>query len=327
MSILNLAKEVLKMEADSLRKYADFLDKNFVKAVEMIYNCKGKVIFSGMGKSGIIARKISASLSSTGTPSFFLHPAESLHGDSGVIRKEDLIVVVSNSGETEEIIELISIAKIQQAKVIAIVGNTSSTIALNSDLIIPLKYEREADPYNMVATTSTLLTLALGDALVVCLMKKKNFKEKDFALFHPGGTAGRKFLKVKDLMQTGENNPVVKETDFFRDALYTITEKKLGAVSIVDVKGKITGIITDGDVRRLLQRTKDFLPKLFLTEVKDIMTKNPKIISPDDLASDALKKMEDNNITVLPVVDRKMRPVGMIHLHSLVKAGFSLKKK
>jgi arabinose-5-phosphate isomerase len=280
-----------------------------------------------MGKSGLIARKISASLSSTGTPSFFLHPAEALHGDSGVLKKEDLLVVISNSGETEEIIELVSIARFQGLKIISITGNTSSTIAEKSDLVIPLKYEREADPYNMVATTSTLLTLAIGDALVVCLMKKRNFKEKDFALFHPGGTAGKKFLKVKDLMQTGENNPVVKEKDFFRDALYTITEKKLGAVSIVDEKGKITGIITDGDVRRLLQKTKDFLPKLFLTEVKDVMTKNPKIVFPEEFATEALKKMEDHNITVLPVVNKKMEPIGMIHLHTLIKAGFSLKKK
>lgn len=327
MSILEEARKVLKIEIEALKKISKSIDNNFVRAVKLILECKGKIILTGMGKSGLIARKISASLSSTGTPSIFLHPAEALHGDSGVTRKEDLIIAISNSGETEEIIELTSIAKMQGAKIISIVGNLSSTLAKNSDLVINLKYEREADPYNLVPTTSTLLTLALGDALVVCLMKERKFKERDFALFHPGGSAGRKFLKVKELMHTGEKNPVVRERDFFRDALYTITDKKLGAVSIVDEKGEITGIITDGDVRRLLQKTKDFLPRLFLTEAKDVMTKNPKIISPEDLVSDALKKMEDNNITVLPVVNKKMEPVGMLHLHSLVKAGFSLRKK
>lgn len=327
MNINKVAKEVLKKEAETIYNLIPKIDQNFKKLVELILNTKGKVIFTGMGKSGLIARKIASTLSSTGIPSFFIHPAEALHGDIGMVSSGDIIIVISNRGETKEVLDMVNQVKKIGVKIAGILGTKDSSLARESDIVLNCKVEEEADYLNLIPTCSSVATLALGDALTVALMKARRFKKEDFAFYHPGGTAGKLLLKVEDLMHTGERNPVIPLNKFVQDALVTITTKRLGAVSIVNEKGEIVGIITDGDVRRLLQRTHDFLPRLFLTEVREVMIKNPKTIYPHQMATEAVELMELNAITVLPVIDKKRRPIGMIHLHDLVKAGLTFENQ
>lgn len=326
-NLMAQAKSVLLKDAQALEEMAAKINLNFVLALNEIVEVKGKNIFCGMGKSGLVAKKIAASLNSIGISSFFLHPAEAIHGDIGMISANDNLIFFSNSGDTEEIKKIIPVLKQIKCKIISFVGVKKSYLAKESNLVVDIGVKKEADPYNLIPTASTTTALAIGDALLVCAIILKNIEENKFVFFHPGGSARKRFLKVKDLMFSGEENPVLNENRFFKDVLIFITNKKLGAVSFVNEHYKLTGILTDGDIRRLLLKTQDSLSKLFLTNAKDLMTKNPQAVFLDDLASAAIRKIEEKSITVLPVIDKNKSPVGMLHLHTLVQAGFTLEKK
>ncbi len=323
-TILQVGKNVVQAECDALKDLKVRLDKNFVRAVRMIDRCKGRVIITGMGKSGIIARKIAASFASVGIPSFFLHAAEAGHGDMGVVLKKDILVAISNSGETDEILRILPPLKKMGVKIFSFVGNLSSTLAKQSNVCLFTGVKKEADPLNLVPTSSTTATLAVGDALLCALMAQRNVRRQDFGVFHPGGSAGRLFLKVKDLMRKGKELPLVREDAAFKDALLVITEKKLGTALVVNQKMKITGIVTDGDVRRIIQRYAKNPGKLFVSRVKDVMTRRPKIISEIMYCTEAVKLMEQYAITVLPVKNVKEKTAGILHLHDLVRAGFAI---
>lgn len=317
--ILELAKNVLDIEANSILKLKDFIGEDFDRAVEIIYNCKGRVIITGMGKSGHIGRKIAATLTSTGTPSYFLHPAESTHGDSGIITRNDVIIAISNSGETQELLNLLPLIKRFGVQTIAMTGKLDSTLAKSSDVVLNISVEKEACPLNKAPTASTTATLAMGDALAVCLLQKRGFTEKDFLLFHPSGALGKGFTyKVSDLMLTDRDKlPLAHETDSFADLIELISEKKLGMAMIVDENGVLSGVLTDGDIRRTLIKYQNIRPLV----AKDVMSLNPKRISSTDYAASALHLMEKYSITVLAVVDDTNKPTGVIHIHDLLKAG------
>ncbi|MDY6863690.1 MAG: KpsF/GutQ family sugar-phosphate isomerase, partial [Thermodesulfobacteriota bacterium] len=303
---------------DALR---DRIDKEFSMAVDLIYECNGKVVLLGIGKSGLICKKIAATLASTGTPAFFLHPAEGVHGDLGMVTKDDIIICVSNSGETEEIITLIPILRRLGLKLIVMTGKKSSTLAKNGDVILDISVEEEACPWDLVPTASTTVTLVMGDALAVALLKKKDFKRDDFALLHPGGTLGKKLiLNVSDLMHTGDEIPLVKKDTLMKFALLEMTSKRLGVTGVCEENGNLAGVITDGDLRRALEK---FDQQLINKEACKVMTENPKTINRKELAVKALNIMEHFSITSLFVLDKEMekRPVGIIHLHDLLKAG------
>ena len=318
-SINDLAKDVLKIEADSILKLIDRIGDNFDKAIELLYSCKGRVIITGMGKSGLIGKKIAATLSSTGTPSYFLHPAESTHGDSGIITRDDVIIAISNSGETQELLNLLPLIKRFGVPMIGMTGNMSSTLAKASDVVLDIAVEREACPLNKAPTASTTATLAMGDALAVCLLEKRGFSEEDFLIFHPSGALGKGFLyHVKDLMLSDpEKLPIVHENDTFTSVIETISKFKLGMAMIVNGSGKLAGVLTDGDIRRTLIKYPDTLSLL----IKDVMTVNPKRISGDEYAASALHLMEKYSITALAVVDSSDMPIGVIHIHDILKAG------
>ncbi len=312
------AKRVLKIEAQAIGELSRRLGDEFNKAIELLYRCRGKVIVTGMGKGGIIGEKISATLSSTGTPSLFLHSAEAIHGDLGRVAKDDCILAISNSGETEEVVRFLPLIKKIGAKLIALTGNTKSTLAKYSDVVLDVSVRQEACPLGLAPTASTTATLAMGDAIAVCLLKKKGFRQEDFAFYHPGGALGKKLLlKVEDIMRKGKANPVVTAQVLVRDALFDITEARAGAASIVDKKGRLLGIFTDGDLRRHLERDAN----LVLKTVKEVMTKNPITISKDRLASEALRILKEKRIDEIPVVDEKGRPIGMLDVQDLLKAG------
>ena len=318
-SINDLAKDVLKIEADSILKLIDRIGDNFDKAIELLYSCKGRVIITGMGKSGLIGKKIAATLSSTGTPSYFLHPAESTHGDSGIITRDDVIIAISNSGETQELLNLLPLIKRFGVPMIGMTGNMSSTLAKASDVVLDIAVEREACPLNKAPTASTTATLAMGDALAVCLLEKRGFSEEDFLIFHPSGALGKGFLyHVKDLMLSDpEKLPIVQENDTFTSVIETISKFKLGMAMIVNGSGKLAGVLTDGDIRRTLIKYPDTVSLL----IKDVMTVNPKRISGDEYAASALHLMEKYSITALAVVDSSDMPIGVIHIHDILKAG------
>ncbi len=318
-SINDLAKDVLKIEADSILKLIDRIGDNFDKAIELLYSCKGRVIITGMGKSGLIGKKIAATLSSTGTPSYFLHPAESTHGDSGIITRDDVIIAISNSGETQELLNLLPLIKRFGVPMIGMTGNMTSTLAKASDVVLDIAVEREACPLNKAPTASTTATLAMGDALAVCLLEKRGFSEEDFLIFHPSGALGKGFLyHVKDLMLSDpEKLPIVHENDTFTNVIETISKFKLGMAMIVDDSGKLAGVLTDGDIRRTLIKYPDTVSLL----IKDVMTVNPKRISGDEYAASALHLMEKYSITALAVVDNSDKPIGVIHIHDILKAG------
>ncbi len=316
--ILEYARSVIKEEAEAIFSLAKKLDKNFIQAVEMIYNCKGRVIITGMGKSGIIGKKIAATLTSTGTPSYFLHPADGIHGDLGMVMPEDIVVLISKSGDTGEINNLLSPMKLMGVKLIAITSEPNSTLAKHSDVILDIGVRKEACPLGLAPTTSTTATLVLGDALAIALLNKKDFKAENFALFHPGGMLGKQLLmKVEDLMHADNAVPIVKENDNFNQVLCEMTSKRLGMTTVVDKNKKFSGIVTDGDLRRILEKEHE----VFKLKAGSIMTKNPKTISRDNLAVEALKKMEDHQITSLVIIDKKRFPIGIIHLHDIIKAG------
>jgi len=313
-----IAKRVLTIERDALSSLIKRIDGSFEDAVRAIYATKGRVIVTGMGKPGFVAQKISATLSSTGTPSLYLHPAEALHGDLGRVTKDDIILALSNSGETEEMIKFLPIIKKIGAKLIAMTGNTKSTLARFADYIIDVSVDREACPLGLAPTTSTTAMLAMGDALAVALLDKKDFKEKDFAFFHPGGILGKRLiLKVGDIMRKGRDNPIVNENMPVKKVLLAITKARAGSASVVNSDGRLTGIFTDGDLRRHLETD----PRLIDRKVKEVMTKNPTSIKKDKLAAEAFDILRSKRIDELPVVDEKKRPIGLLDVQDLLKAG------
>lgn len=316
--ILEKAREVIRIEAEALSDLLNKVDQNFVKAVETIYNSRGRTIVTGMGKSGIIARKVVATMNSTGTPAIFLHPSDAVHGDLGIVRKEDVIVIISKSGNTQEIQQLVPMFKRIGVPIIAIVGDRNSNLAESSDIVIDVSVKEEACPLDLAPTASTTAALAMGDALAVALLDKRKFTKEDFAFYHPGGILGKHLnLKVEEMMVKGDAIPKVKLTTPLRDVILEITSKRLGATCVVDDENRLMGIITDGDLRRMLQRTET----LSNLTAEQIMTRNPKTINKNVLAVVALQEMESFNITQLIVIDESKEPIGMIHLHDLVKAG------
>jgi len=318
-SILRRAGEVLRTEADGLLSVINRLDGNFVRAVEMMQHCKGKVVVTGVGKSGLICAKIAATLSSTGTPAFFLHSGDALHGDLGMVMPDDVVVAVSNSGETDEILKLLPHFKRHGLKLIVITGNPESTLAKASEVVLDVSVKEEACPLGLAPTTSTTVTLAVGDALAVVLLEQKGFNEADFAMRHPGGMLGRKLLlRVEDLMYRGERLPLVRETTSVKDALFEITAKRLGVTGVINDKQQLVGVLTDGDLRRGLESKGQILS----LAARDLMTRNPKTITAETLASEAVAVMEKFPITSLFVLDHEAKkPVGIVHLHDLIKAG------
>lgn len=319
--MIEQAKQVLRIEADAIEALISRIDENFTKAANMILEGKGRVIVTGMGKPGHIGQKITATLISTGTPSFFLHPAEGIHGDLGMVTKDDIVLAISNSGETPEIVNILAPIRRIGAKIIAICGREDSTLAKNADIFLDAFVEKEACSLGLAPTTSTTVELALGDALAVVLMSARKFTPEDFAVFHPGGSLGRKLLlKVEDIMHGGQENPTVSLDQTVKEALFVITAKGLGATSVVNESGELLGLITDGDIRRSLEKGHDFLNE----KVDKLMTANPRTITADKLAAQALNIMESNKpkpITVLPVVDHHNQVIGMIHLTDLLRQG------
>lgn len=316
--IIDTAKEVLDIEAKSILRLKDSIGEDFDKAIDILYNCKGRVIVTGMGKSGLIGKKIAATMSSTGTPTYFLHPAESTHGDSGVITRNDVIIAISNSGETQELMNLLPLIKRFGCPLIGMTGNMNSTLAKTSDVALDISVEREADTLGKAPTASTTATLAMGDALAVCLMEEKGFTKEDFLMFHPSGKLGKGLTyKVKDLMITGDKMPIVNDSESFTDVIRTISDYKLGMAMITGSDGILSGVLTDGDIRRTIIKHSDTSG----LQVKDVMTVNPKRITEDAYAASALNLMEKFSITALAVVDEKNIPVGVIHVHDLLRAG------
>ena len=312
MDFKQIAKEVLEIEAQELLNASV---EGVEKAVEIAYNTKGKLIVTGVGKSGLIGSKIAATLASTGTPSFFLHPTEALHGDLGMITKDDSVLAISYSGESEELIKILPHIKRFEVPLIAMTGRDNSTLARYADVVLNIHVNKEACPLNIAPTSSTTLTLAMGDALAVCLMKKRNFTKEDFASFHPGGSLGKKlFVKVKDLMK--KEFPVADENDTLQEAIIKMTEGKLGHVLFLE-NNKVKAVLSDGDLRRAMMSDKFDLKERAI----NFASKNPKTILKEVLASDALEFMEDNKIQFLPVTDSKEQIVGVIHIHNLVEAG------
>ena len=307
-------------EANEILNSAKNISVEMVRAAREIYSCKGRVVVVGLGKSGHVGRKISATLASLGTPSFFLHAAEAQHGDLGMVRSEDIGLFISNSGASSEIVALLPHFRRTGAKLIAITGSLVSPLAENADIVINAHVNNEGDPLNLAPMSSTTLELVLGDAVAVMVTILRGLKREDFALFHPGGTLGRKLLtRVRDLMGKGDNLPVVPEGVTVKDALFVITGKGYGATCITDSEGKLTGIFTDGDLRRLMERSGN---DAFMTKIENAMTHNPKTISPDALAAEAVKIMENNEISVLIAVENG-KPEGIIHIHELLKAGIA----
>lgn len=319
--IIDQARQVLQIEAEAIEALIPRINGQFSAAVDMMINCKGRVIVTGMGKSGLIARKIAATLASTGTPAFFLHPAEGIHGDLGMVTVEDVVLALSNSGETGEVVGLLPTLKRIGVSIIAMCGNEQSTVVRNADVFLDCAVTREACPLGLAPTASTTAALALGDALAVVLLSERKFTPNDFALFHPGGSLGRKLLlKVEHIMHDGEENPTVTLEKTVKEALFVITDKGLGATSVVDESGRLVGLITDGDIRRGLEKGHEFLDK----PVSVLMTKTPRTITKDKLAAYALNVMEKNKprpITVLPVVDEDYKAIGIIHLTDLLRQG------
>ncbi len=320
--MIKQAKRVLKIEAEAVAALIDRVDKNFEQAVEIILDCEGRVVVTGMGKSGLIGKKIAATLASTGTPALFLHPAEGIHGDLGMVTRGDTVIALSNSGETEELARMLPSLKRLGIKIIALTGNPESTLAKNSDVVINVGVKEEACPLGLAPTASTTATLAMGDALAVALLNKRGFKEEDFACFHPGGTLGKKLLlRVRDLMHIGDAIPIVSGTTLIKDAIYEISSKKMGIAAVVNAEGRLVGVISDGDLRRWMEKTEKTGENLLAKRAGDIMTKNPKIANKDSLAAEAVAIMEKNSITCLIVADAASKPEGVIHLHDLLKAG------
>ncbi|MFK9089936.1 SIS domain-containing protein [Bacillus salipaludis] len=316
---ITVIKEVLAEEAQAIFKLIEDLNQEIAQIIEMILECKGRIIVTGVGKSGIIGRKITATFASTGTPSLFLHPAEGLHGDLGMVTKSDIVLALSNSGESEEVISLIPSIKRIGARLIAFVGNAKSTLANKADHILCIGKVKEACPLGLTPTTSTTLMLTLGDAIAVALLKARNFTSENFAVFHPGGTLGKRLLfSVNSIVEITKKNPTLIKTSTVKDVIFNMTESGLGATSIIDNNGKLVGIITDGDIRRTLAGGSSVID----LPVEELYNKNPTTIKPTSLAVEALNIMEELKINVLPVVNDRNEPIAMIHLHDITKLGF-----
>ena len=307
------AKRVLEVEAAAILGLVDHLDDTFVNVVELINASQGRVVTMGLGKSGIICKKISATLASTGTPSFFLHPAEAIHGDLGMVVRGDVVLAISNSGETEELVRLLPSIKRIGAEIVAITGNASSSLAKGADHHLSAAISKEACPLGLAPTASTTATLALGDALAMALLLRKGFKEEDFAFLHPGGKLGKRFLRVRDLMHSGDDVPIVKTSTSMHDVIYEMSKKGFGITAVVDDRGRLRGVISDGDLRRLLQNDEQALRGTAGDSIKG----KPVTISAEELASAALQMMEQRKITSLFIEDGDERVQGIIHLHDL----------
>ena len=313
-----LACEVFDIEANAILKLKESLGISFDKAIDLLYYSKGKVIITGMGKSGLIGKKIAATLTSTGTPSYFLHPAESTHGDSGIITKDDVVIAISNSGETQELLNLLPLIKRFGVPIISMTGNMDSTLAKSGNVVLNIAVEKEACPLGKAPTASTTATLAMGDALAVCLLKKRGFTEEDFLVYHPSGALGKGIkFHVEDLMLK-ENLPLADENMVFTDLIRLISEHKLGMAIITDNAGRLSGILTDGDIRRVIVKYNSDIKEL---KAKDVMTINPKTVASSDFAAGALHLMEKYSITALAVVNDDNKPIGIVHIHDLLKAG------
>ena len=316
--IAQKAREVIRIESKAVKDLENRIDKQFEEAVEAIYNSRGRVVLTGMGKSGLIGRKIVATLNSTGTAAFFMHPTDALHGDLGMVRKEDILILISKSGNTDELMNLVVMLKRLGVTMIGMVGNRESQIAKECDYVLDIRVEEEACPHDLAPTASTTAALVMGDALAVALLELRGFTVEDFALLHPGGSLGKRLsLKISEIMYSGNDVPVVNEDATAMKTILEITSKRLGTTAVVDKSGKLTGIVTDGDLRRALEKN----PDITNLHASDLMTKNPKTIEPDFLASFAIQKMENYNITSLIVVNSGNEPIGIIHLHDLVKLG------
>ncbi len=311
---LETARRVLRIEAEALGEMLQRLDARFERAVELLLACKGRVVVSGMGKSGLIGRKIAATFSSTGTPAAFLHPAEAIHGDLGMLMRDDVVLAVSYGGETEEIIALLETIKRLGLRMVTLTGHPRSTIAAASDVVLDVSVKEEACSLNLAPTASTTATMAMGDALAVAMLDRRGFSPGDFAALHPGGRLGKKLLRVENLMHAGEAMPRVTATAKMPDVIYEMSKKGLGMTTVVDADGRLAGILTDGDLRRLMQQRGAATLDLV---VGDCVTKNPQTIAPGELAGSALRMMEERKITSLVVVDTERRPVGVVHLHDL----------
>jgi len=312
------AKEVLDIEAEAIVALKPRIGAQFKRALELIVNTKARVVVSGMGKTGIIAQKLSATLASTGTPSLFLHTAEAIHGDLGKVTRDDIVVIISNSGSSVEMKQLLPLLKKIGVRIIALTGNKGSLLAQYSDAVLDVSVKKEACPLGLAPTASTTATLAMADALAVCLLELKGFKEKDFAFYHPGGALGRRLLlTVADIMRTAHANPIVHEDTQISKVLVKITHARAGCASVVNIKGKLAGIFTDGDLRRHLEVD----PNLAQRKVKDVMTKDPITAGPHMLAAEVMRIMQDKKIDELPVVDQARRPIGLLDVQDLLKAG------
>jgi arabinose-5-phosphate isomerase len=319
-AIVDTAKRVFRIEAEAISALADRIDVNFTKAVEMVLGCQGRVVITGMGKSGLICQKVAATMASTGTPAFFLHPAEGIHGDLGMLMKGDVVIAVSNSGETEELTRILPVIKRMGLPLIAMAGNPDSTLARAGDVFLDISVREEACPLGLAPTASTTATLAMGDALAVALLVQRGFKDEDFALFHPGGALGKRLLlRVEDLMHSGGDIPMVGLETPLKEALFEITSKKLGITGVAGAGGELAGVFTDGDLRRSIEEGFDVLNR----PIRELMNLKPKRILRTNLAAKALQKMEQHSITSLFVFESEeaVKPVGIIHLHDLLKAG------
>lgn len=315
--ILKNGKEVFQKEADAIARLAERLDENFTAAVKLILECSGRVIITGMGKSGLVGKKVAATLSSTGTASFFLHAAEGVHGDLGLVQKGDIVIAISKSGATDELYQILPTIKRLGVKIILMTAQVDSPLSAKCDIVLDCSVESEAGSDNLIPTSSSTAAMVMGDALAVALLKERNFSPEDFAYLHPGGSLGRRLLKrVEDLMHTNSEIPFVKPDTPMKDTIIEMTGKRLGAALVIDNDGLLVGIFTDGDLRRLAQKDKNF----FNIQTDEAMIKNPRTIEPDAILDKALAVMEKFSITVLPVVEKNRLPVGIIHLHDILKS-------
>lgn len=311
------AREVFRIESEAVAELAHRIDAGFARAVDLILNCKGRVIVTGLGKSGIVGTKIAATLTSTGTSALFLHPVEAVHGDLGMVLKNDVVICISKSGETNEITKLFPMLKEIGVPIITMTGNLRSALALRSDVVLDVGVAEEACPHDLAPTASTTATMAMGDALAVALLKKRQFKTEDFAFLHPGGSLGKKLVKISEVMFTGDLIPQVRAAASLKEVIFEITRKRFGCTCVVDDAGCLIGLITDGDLRRTMQRLEDFSR----LQARDIMNQTPKTILHTVRATQALELMKHFNIMQVVVVDHEKHPVGMVHIHDLLEAG------
>ena len=312
------AKKVFESEAKAITDLIPRLDESFSQAVDQLCNCKGRIVVCGMGKSGIVGRKIASTLASIGIPALFLHPAEAAHGDAGMVAEGDVVIALSNSGETGELLNLLSFIRTIKVSLISLTGNTQSSLAQHSDVVLNVGVEEEACPLNLVPTSSTIAAMAMGDALAMTLLERKGLDPEEYSLHHPGGSLGNKLLlQVKDLLNVGDMIPLVQIGTLFKDVIYEISSKRLGVTAVADLNGRLVGIITDGDVRRAIECHQNVLEK----RAQDIMSESPKSIDATALAFEALRQMEMHSITSLLTLDEDQKITGIIHMHDILKAG------